>query len=163
MGGISVLVLLGIMSSLVYLFIAMFLVIVIYIIITYVFESMALKRMSINLQYKNSFTAWIPFYNKFLLGKIAENKKLGIILAIVDLMTACSGIYCYNQNEYIIQGFIIFLICILISFILNTILSNKIYKKAINKYSDILTVFSILSLGSLRPIFLFLVRNKEMQ
>lgn len=162
MGGISVLVLFGIMSSLLYLFFTMFLVIIIYIVITYVFESIALKRMMSNLQYKNSFTAWIPFYNKFLLGKIAGNKKLGIILAIVDLITACSGIYCYNQNTYIVQGFIVFLICILISFILNTILSDKIYKKAINKYSDILTIFSVLSLGSLRPIFLFLVRNREM-
>ena len=42
---------------------------------TYVFESIAIMEMSKNLEYKAVGTAWIPFYNKYLLGKIVGISK----------------------------------------------------------------------------------------
>ena len=62
------------------------------------------------------------------------------------------------QGNMILFG--IFLICILISFVLDVIIAHKIYTKAIGKYGDIFTVFSVLTLGFLRPIFLFAIRSK---
>ena len=52
------------------------------------------------------------------------------------------------------------MIFIAIEFILNSIIAYKIYKKTTNKYGDILTVFNVLTLGMLSPIFLFIIRNK---
>ena len=63
MGGISVLLLMGILSAIFFIFLAIFIVIVIYQIITYIFESFAIMEMGKNLQYKVVGTAWIPFYN----------------------------------------------------------------------------------------------------
>ena len=160
MGGISVLILMGILSFMFFTFVAIFLAIVVYTVITYIFESIAIMSMSKNLGYKAIYTSWIPFYNKYLLGKIAENKVLGGIAAISNIIITGVGIYCYIQNEFQPIIFLIFLTCVLIGFILDIVISHKIYVKAINKYGDILTIFSVLTLGLLRPIFLFIIRNK---
>ena len=162
MGGISVFILMAILSFMFFTFVAIFLAIVVYTAITYIFESIAVMSMSKNLGYKAIYTSWIPFYNKYLLGKIAENKVLGIILALLNIITTGIGIFCYVRNEFNPITFLLFLICVLIGFILDTIISHKIYIKAINKYGDILTIFSVLTLGLLRPIFLFIIRNKKL-
>ena len=60
----------------------------------------------------------------------------------------------------IIALFIVLIISLIVTFILDTIISHKIYKARANKYGDILTIFNILSFGLLRPIFLFILRNK---
>ena len=46
-------------------------------------------------------------------------------------------------------------------FILDTLIAHRIYKSRAGKYGDVLTVFTVLSLGLLRPVFLFAVRNRE--
>ena len=65
------------------------------------------------------------------------------------------------HKELEIVLFIILIISLIITFILDTIISHKIYISHTNKYGDILTIFNILSFGLLRPIFLFMVRNKS--
>lgn len=160
MGGISVLLLMGILSAIFFIFLAIFIVIVIYQIITYIFESFAIMEMGKNLQYKAVGTAWIPFYNKYLLGKIAQHKVLGVILTILNVVIVITGIGSYVQNDLNAILFGTFLICVFASFILDSIIAHKIYTKAIGKYGDILTVFGVLTLGFLRPIFLFVVKNK---
>ena len=123
MGGLSVIILMNILLFLYIFFITIFVAIILYIVISYTFEGISIMCLSKNMGYKNTFTAWIPFYNKYLLGSIAGNKIMGIIL--------------------------------------DTIISHKIYISHTNKYRDILTIFNILSFGLLRPIFLFMVRNKS--
>ena len=117
--------------------------------------------LSKNMGYKNTFTAWIPFYNKYLLGSIAGNKIMGIISGILSFVSICLGIYFYIHKELEIVLFIILIISLIITFVLDTIISHKIYISHTNKYGDILTIFNILSFGLLRPIFLFMVRNKS--
>lgn len=160
MGGISVLFLMSILSFMFLTFIAMFLAIIIYVIMNYIFESISIMCMSKNLQYKATITAWIPFYNKYLLSRIAGSKVLGLILALFNIGTVFTGLYCYFQTEFNYIFFIMFLICIFVSFILDIVVSHKIYKNVTPKYGDILTVLSVISLGILRPIFLFIIRNK---
>ena len=71
MGGISVMLLMGMLSAMYVFFIAVIAVLIIYFAVSYVFESIAAMGMCKNLYYKHSGIAWIPFYNKYLLGKIA--------------------------------------------------------------------------------------------
>lgn len=160
MGGISVLFLMSILSFMFFTFIAIFLAIIVYVIITYIFESISIMNMSKNLQYKATFAAWIPFYNKYLLSKIAGSKILGLILTLFNIGTVCIGLYCYFQNEFNYIVFIMFLICIFVGFILDIVVSHKIYINVTPKYGDILTVLSVLTFGILRHIFLFIIRNK---
>ena len=56
--------------------------------------------------------------------------------------------------------FLLFLGCVLLSFIMNIYISHQIIKKVYPKYGDWITVFNVLTLGFFRSISLFLVRNK---
>lgn len=69
----------------------------------------------------------------------------------------------YIQQELEVALFIVLIISLIVTFILDTIISHKIYKARANKYGDILTIFNILSFGLLRPIFLFILRNKSIK
>lgn len=160
MGGISVIFLMGIFSVWVFVFTAIFATIVIFAVINYIFESISISCIGNKMNCSFKFISWIPFYNKFLLGKIGGNKIIGGILEILNLFIVLFGIYFFvnTKTNYIIVC--IFILCLLLSFILDTILSYKIYSKAVNKYSSLLTVLNILSLGILRPIILFVIRNK---
>lgn len=156
MGGISVLVLMSILS---FIF-AIILVLLVYQVMVYFFESISIMCMCKNLKYNAPITAWIPFYNKYLLGKISGSKSLGIILASLNFLMVGSLILSYSKNLNSGVFSIIFLICALVGFLFDIIVAHKIYDKAEIKYGDLLTVFSVLTVGILRPIFLFMIRNK---
>lgn len=155
MAGMSVLLIMGILSFLFIVFLTIFLVVAIYTIITYVFESIAVMEM---LKRKRYF-AWIPFYNKYLLGNCAGYKKGGMLSSMIHFCASFLGIYCYVLNELKWVTFLTFLILLFLGFIFDMIIAHKIYTKA-SKYADLFTVFSVLTLGFLRPIFLFLFRKK---
>ena len=155
------LVLLGSMTIFFYFLLIIFLVMIASIIITYTFESMALVRIGKNLGYSKPATAWIPFYNKYILGRVAGNKPLGMILVIVDISIVISFVCYITIVTYHEIFFDTFLLSVLISFIMNTILSHKIYAKLAGKRVDIYTVLGVITFGFLRPIFLFVIRNKK--
>ena len=160
MGGISILILMSILSFMFFAFVAIFLLIIIYSLIAYIFESISIMRMAQNLKYKMPFVAWVPFYNKYILGKLTGNKILGTIVGLLNIVTVGIGIYCYIQIEINPIMFGIFLICVLVGFILDSVISHKIYINVSKKFGDILTILSVITLGTLRPIFLFVIRNK---
>lgn len=152
MAGMSVLFGMGVLIAFFIILFAVF----IYMIIAYLFESSAIMRFRKNLGNKKNIIAFIPFYNKYLLGKISDNKPLGIVLSFTSILGVISFIlfYCMNSSFY----FWLFLILSFISFLLENIISSDIFKKY-SKYNVVFTVFSILSLGILRPIFLFALRS----
>ena len=104
MGGISVMLLIGMLSAMYVFFIAVIAVLIIYFAVSYVFESIAAMGMCKSLYYKHSGTAWIPFYNKYLLGKIAGNKALGIIEGVLNLSIATVAVlfFCFELEIGII-------------------------------------------------------------
>ena len=161
MGGISVLFLMGLLSF-IYIFVITFIVIIIfYVLISYIFESLSIVSMSKKLKYKNVNTGWIPFYNKYILGKIGGSKPLGITLLITTLISMITVILFFVFKEPQSILIIILLLSVLVTFILDIILSHRIFIKYSKNFKDIMTALSILSLGFLRPIFLFIIRNKK--
>lgn len=166
MGGISVMLLMGMLSAMYVFFIAVIAVLIIYFAVSYVFESIAAMGMCKNLYYKHSGTAWIPFYNpfynKYLLGKIAGNKALGIIEGVLNLSIATVAVlfFCFELEIGII-GLIALLACAIASFVIDVIIADKIFKNLNIRYSDVLTVVNVLTFGLLRPIILFIFRNKQ--
>lgn len=161
MGGISVLFLMGLLSFIYFFIISIIAIIIFYVLVSYIFESISIVSMSKRLKYKNAYTGWIPFYNKYILGKIGNSKPLGITLVITTLISTITIILFFVFKEPQSILIIFFLLSALITFILNIILSHKIFNKYSNKYKDIMTILSILSLGFLRPIFLFIIRNEK--
>ena len=141
-------------------FIMIIVQIAIYLIMAYIFNSISIMSICSNLNYKKIFLSWIPIYNKYLLSKMIGDKILGAIKTLINIIVLSVIIYCYIKSNisYITIGILV--IFIAIEFILNSIIAYKIYKKATNKYGDILTVFNVLTLGMLSPIFLFIIRNK---
>ena len=87
MGGFSVVVLMSMISFIYLFFIAIFVAVVLYIIISYTFQGISIMCMSKNMEYNNTFTAWIPFYNKYLLGKIAGNKIMGVMSGVLSFIS----------------------------------------------------------------------------
>lgn len=161
MGGLSVLLLSAMVAAVYYFFIAVLAVILFYTLVSYVLECFTAMRMGENLNYKVKFSAWIPFYNKYILGKIAGNKVLGCISAIFTLTNFSLCIYFYyNNREINTLLFILLMICVIITFIIDTVISHKLFSRRINKTADILTVANVITLGILRPIFIFAIRNK---
>ena len=163
MGGLSVIFLMSILSFIYFFFIAIFIFVVLYTVVSYTFESISIMTMGKSVGYKNSGFAWIPFYNKYFLGKIAGNNVIGIISAILTFISFFLGFYFYIYKELGNVLFIILIISLIVGFILDTVVAHKLYKSRTYKYSDILTIFTVLSLGLLRPLFLFIIRNKPIK
>ena len=161
MAGFLVVIFAPIITFICFFYLTVILAVKLYIIMSYTFQSISIMCMRKNMGYKNNFVAWIPFYNKYLLGKIAKNKIIGGISSFLSILLICLLIYFHIYQEYETVQCSIFLISLITVFILDTIIAHKIYTSYICKYGDILTVFNVLTFGLLRPIFLFLIRNKK--
>ncbi len=159
MGGLSVMLLMSIISFIYIAFIAVAAAVIVCTVINYIFESISVMCILKNMRYNYSFAAWIPFYNKYLLGRLAGNKTAGAILGILNLASASLSVFFYIHKEIEVVLFSILLVCLIIGFILDTFIAYKAYSRA-TKYCDILTVLTVLSCGLLRPVILFVIRNK---
>ncbi len=156
MGAMSVLFLMGILSSIFIFFITIFIVIVAYSVMSYVFETMALRTMTKN----EGIRIWIPFYNKSIFGEIVGYKALGMISSCLTLISFLLSMYFFFYQQLKMVLFLILLLILINTFILDTFIVHRIYMNVSPRYGDVLTATTILSLGLLRPLFLFLVRNK---
>ena len=154
MAGFGVLIVSGILSAIFLFFIAVFAAAAAYIMASYVLEGFSIACMRIKAGDAHTFPAWIPFYSKYLLGKLADRR------ALLTLLSVCLCVYFYVCRELNTLWFILLLMALLAVFILDTLIAHRIYKSRAGKYGDVLTVFTVLSLGLLRPVFLFAVRNR---
>ena len=165
MGGLSIFILLSILMSMFFIFFIVVMAITIYILINYIFESIFLHTILKRKNYKYSSFSFIPFYNKCILGKVSEKRKLGISLGIIDAITVILIIISYTIKIFpsTINTIIFFIIILLLilSFIFNLILTHSIIKKVYPKLTDILTIINVFTLGFFRSIILFFIRNNQ--
>ena len=82
-----------------------------YALVSYIFESISAASIYKKRQDRVYGTAWIPFYNKYLLGKAAGNSALGLISGLLNLVTVVLSIYCYRYGEMDLIAFGILLLC----------------------------------------------------
>ena len=149
MGGISVLVVLGLFMSFYALYLFLIFISIFYLVENYIFKTHSKK-------------SWIPYYSKYLLGKEVALEKEGLFLMMIEIMGTILFYLSLNAQLGSLDTiiFLLFLGCILLSFIMNIYISHQIIKKVYPKYGDWITVFNVLTLGFFRSISLFLVRNK---
>ena len=74
MGGISVLVVLGLFMSFYAFYLFVIFISVFYLFENYLFECVYLYKK------EHSLIAWLPYYNKYLIGKQVNKEKEGIFL-----------------------------------------------------------------------------------
>lgn len=151
--------------SVFFVFIVIAIIIGIYMLINYIFESIFLHTIAKKNDYKYPITSWIPFYNKCVLGRIADKKGLGIALCMIDIFNLILIMISYHITilPSVINTIIFLLIILLLilSFIFNLVLSHSIMKKVTSKFADVLTVLNVLTLGFSRSIILFIIRNRK--
>lgn len=157
MGGISVLVVLGLFMSFYAFYLFVVFISIFYLFENYLFECAYLYKK------EHSLKVFLPYYNKYLLGKQANKEKEGLFLMFIDII----GTICFYLSLNVQLGsfdtiiFILFIICLLSSFSMNIYLLHKIIKQVVLKYADWITIFNVLTLGFFRGVSLFLIRNKS--
>ena len=149
MGGFSIVLLTGMLSVIFFFYVALLISVFLYSLISYTFESIALMRMSTGAK----AAAWIPFYNKYLLGKTAGKSALGAQISL--------SLYFYLWQKFEPYLFALLLLCTVLNFVFNAVMANRIFSDRTGKYSDILTAVNIITLGLLQSVFIFAVRNKS--
>ena len=150
------LVVLGLFMSFYALYLFLIFISIFYFVENYIFESLFLYNKT------HSKKSWIPYYSKYLLGKEVALEKEGLFLMMIEIMGTILFYLSLNAQLGSLDTiiFLLFLGCILLSFIMNIYISHQIIKKVYPKYGDWITVFNVLTLGFFRSISLFLVRNK---
>lgn len=154
MGAISVLFLMGILSTLFLIFVSLFIGILCTYVVGYLFEGFLVSSLLDSKTYRG----WIPFYNKYLLGNMTGNHILGIISSICALPVLIIGYVLFAMNELNYCLFAVFLIILIIGFIVDHIIAyHFLFQRC--KYASWLIVLSVITCGFLRPIILFITKD----
>lgn len=118
---------------------------IIYGVIVYILNGIALMTMAKKLSIKNGYFAWIPLLKYYLMGEIAygerSSKKWNLVIFLM--------LTWFNPIESIAT---------LIFSIVYFIACYKIFEKFSDK-ANIMIIFSVLSLSLLTPFFIFAIRN----
>ena len=99
MAGFGVLIVSGILSAIFLFFIAVFAAAAAYIMASYVLEGFSIACMHKKAGDAHTFPAWIPFYSKYLLGKLADRRVMGAVSALLTLLSVCLCVYFYVCRE----------------------------------------------------------------
>ena len=78
--GVIVLALVGV------LLLALMILTLIYLIVSYILQSLSVKKLFTFSGKKICVRAWIPFYHKYLLGKIANHKIIGVFSSLFTIL-----------------------------------------------------------------------------
>ena len=154
MGAISVLFLMGILSTLFLIFVSLFIGILCTYVVGYLFEGFLVSSLLDSKTYRG----WIPFYNKYLLGNMTGDHILGIISSICALPVLIIGYVLFAMNELNYCLFAVFLIILIIGFIVDHIIAYHFLSQRC-KYASWLIVLSVITCGFLRPIILFITKD----
>ncbi len=133
-------------NILVELLVKIYFVIIILALIYYILGSIGLMKIADRTGEERSWMAWVPVLNIYLLGKLGFSNVVGWVMVVLFLL---------NGNKTTSNSMFSLALSVL------TIISfHKIYSKVSDK-AVIMTVFTVLSLGLLGPIFLFMIRNND--
>ena len=139
----------------------------IYKIIAYIFESIGLTSIAKRENYSYPFIGWIPGLSHFIIGKYSsdgddeKSTSSGVIYALLTIIKIAfliivSQINIAQNSNYLL----IILIYLAIYFVIDMIYMNKFYQKAY-KHPIVFTFFTIVSIGLLKPIFIFASKGKK--
>jgi uncharacterized membrane protein len=131
--------------------------------ISYAFNSYGLYEIAKRKEEKNALIAWIPYINKYILGKVSFKSSIhGILLVflnIIEIISLC--ILLFVRSIKVVNNIsIAILVLSIITSVYTYVAHYKLYRKY-SKSTILMTVLDILSFGILGPFFIFAIRNNE--
>lgn len=143
-------------------------------IIKYIFDGFGLMEMAKKKNEKYPWLSWVPYAKEYLRGKLSYNTNIGGIVflcvtigvSIVSFMVGfILGFVSEYYNDLAIGIIIPYIFVMMLSVgysVYYYITIYKLYKQFSKKYV-IMLVFTILTGGFLAPIFIFAIRNNNLQ
>ena len=131
---------------------------VVYLLYSWVFESIFCAHLCRNLWNRPWVLGWIPVWGQYLLGKASGSRGLGAALAVTHLMVLTLSMFI--AAECVRVDGMVYLFFLALAVVLKAIVAHRLYKIAAPERYKVLSVISILTMGLLRPIFLFALRKK---
>jgi len=119
----------------------------------YVLGSLGLMSIARKYGQAHDWAAWIPFYNTYLLGKIAYNNQMGVGMSIAAVLSFGDWVVSILPSPFSFIPLGCFVLLMFFSL-------HKMYKKLSEK-SLLMSVSTLLSCGVLFPIFLFVISRNE--
>lgn len=104
------------------------------------------------------WTAWIPFYGQYQLGRLAGMEKLGILTAVCHPAAILLAVWWVCDP--LVFSWCCLLLPLVVGFICKNMTVSEIFKVRAGERADLYNILSMVTLGALRPIFLFVIRKK---
>lgn len=127
--------------------------------ILYIFQSFGLLNIAKKEKYSNPYIAWIPGVSHYILGRFCIGNKQGIWYAVLTVIKVILFISIIFIDNTIL--FYSFLIYTGIYFIIDMLVMNRFYKK-VYKHTEFFTISTIITLGLLKPIFLYIAQIERL-
>ncbi len=124
----------------------------------YIFQSFGLLNIAKKEGYKYRYISWIPGLSHYILGKFCLKKNLAIIYTILTVINILLFVLVIFIENSIL--FYLFLVFTILYFVIDMLVMNKFYKK-VYKTPEIFTIFTIITFGFLKPIFIYTSRIKK--
>lgn len=130
----------------------------IYLLYSWIFESIFCASLCKNRWGWKPVLGWIPVWGQYLLGRATGARKMGLLLELDHLivLVLCMVI----TTERVQVNSVVFLFFIALGVVLKAILAHRLYKMLAPQHYKVYAWASVLSMGLLRPVFLFVLRKK---
>lgn len=153
------------MTTLIFIVVLTYIIFFTFGFISYAFNSYGLYEIAKKEKEKNPFIAWIPYINRYTLGRVAFKSNIHatllVVLNLTGLFSAIALLFISKSVQAIITFSLISLTMSTIASIYTFVAHYRIYKKY-SKSTIIMTVLDIISFGILGPFFIFAIKgNKE--
>lgn len=133
--------------------------------ISYAFNSIGLYKISKREDEPLSILSWVPYLNKYILGRVAFKSNVQAIimtiLVIIEFIASAGVLFVKDiQIVHILSAIVAVLS--LLTCIYTFIAHYKVFLKY-SKSVVLMTILDVISLGLLGPIFIFAIRDNDLK
>ena len=128
-----------------------------YFLYAYIFESLFCAWQCREHWDQHPALGWIPLWNQYLLGRAAGLKSMGVALALDQLAVVLLACLAFTGVEPALGWCVIFAA---LGMVIKAMIACPLYQRACPEAWRKYNWGSILTLGALRPLFLFLLRKR---
>ena len=123
----------------------------------YIFESLFCACQCRDRWDQHPAIGWIPLWNQYLMSKAAGMTTLGIALLLDQLAVTVLACMALNGSEPALGWCVIY---VAMGMFIKSLISCQLYQRACPEAWRKYNWASILTLGLLRPVFLYLLRKR---
>ncbi|MBQ7278018.1 MAG: hypothetical protein IJR17_02315 [Clostridia bacterium] len=158
MAGFGIVTLMSVLTVLFLCLLALLEVLLLFALARYILQAFTIRSMGGGRVHPAG--AWIPFYQSYCLGRLTGHQVLGALSGCFSL-GSLGILVCFYSRGWTFQPYLFAALLLLqtLTFLFNTLIAHAVFIDRWPQYGWLLTTFCVLSLGLLRPIFLFALRK----